>query len=732
MEFIPSLPTYADDFPTQTVWNAIRQALGDGEGIAYYKYPILSSMGGAKPDLTILTRRYQPVVIRCLNFQLADLRKLEDEEWHVSAGGEKQTIDSPLLELDDFKVGLQQRFNKERTLRRRLDPRSVLALPQVPRHAFIQKFGEVLENQKLDFTLWQTGDKIDEIFSPIEPPLTDVEWKLTKSVIQAAVPLGRNALGVVPKTANTLDSAMKILENEIALLDNEQHRAAIQIAPGPQRIRGLAGTGKTVLLAMKAANIHHHFPEKRVLFTFNTQSLYNQAKTLISRFYRVFNDVDPDWNKIHIRHAWGGKSRPGVYYDLCARQGVAPLDLKSARSEDSSEPFRACCRRSLAGAIKPAYDYVLVDEAQDFPAEFFRILYLLARAPEHAVCWAYDELQSLTNIEMPNTEDLFGKDAEGNALVSLDGEYPGPMDKDYVLHRSYRCPRKILMLAHGIGLGIHSSNGPVQMLEDAGSWRSIGYEIREGDVLEAGREIVITRPKENSPNRIEAIYKGDQELVVARVFEKRQEELEWIAGSISNDIKQEGVAAEQVVVISLDSRRAKEYMAALQLRLLDEDIASAIPGLVDSSAAFAEPGRVTLSTVHRAKGNEAPIIYILSFDSLYDYVDELTNRNRAFTSISRSKAWVRITGTGSQMKSARREINRILEDVPNFAFQFPDMDTIRRRLDTAEDSRRRREAKAVAELARGLANVDPEALKTLDPKIRKKIARLLEPEDEAE
>lgn len=246
------------------------------------------------------------------------------------------------------------------------------------------------------------------------------------------------------------------------------------------------------------------------------------------------------------------------------------------------------------------------------------------------------------------------------------------------------------------------------------------------------QQLLITRPKENSPNRIEAIYKGDQELVVARVFEKRQEELEWIATSISNDIKQEGVAAEQIVVISLDSRRAKEYMAALQLRLLDEDITSAIPGLVDSSAAFAEPGRVTLSTVHRAKGNEAPIIYILSFDSLYDYVDELTNRNRAFTSISRSKAWVRITGTGSSMKSARREINRILEDVPNFVFRFPDMDTIRRRLDTAEDSRRRREAKVVADLARGLANVDPEALKTLDPRIRKRIARLLEPEDEAE
>jgi superfamily I DNA and RNA helicase len=334
---------------------------------------------------------------------------------------------------------------------------------------------------------------------------------------------------------------------------------------------------------------------------------------------------------------------------------------------------------------------------------------------------------------MPTTQELFEKDADGHPLVSLDGEYPGPMDKDYVLHKSYRCPRKILMLAHGIGLGIHSPKGPVQMLADAHSWRSIGYEIKDGEKLETGRDVLITRPKENSPNRIESIYKGDQELVVARVFEKRQDELDWIAKSIKHDIKHEGVPPEQIVVISLDSRRAKEYMATLQLKLLDESIASAIPGLVDSSAAFAEPGRVTLSTVHRAKGNEAPIIYILSFDSLYDYVDELSNRNKAFTSISRSKAWVRITGTGSQMKSARKEINKILENVPNFAFKFPDMDTIRRRLDTAEDSRRRREAKTAAELAKSLENIDPEALKTLDLKVRRKIVeKLLEPEDEAE
>jgi type III restriction/modification enzyme restriction subunit len=439
MEFIPSLPTYADDLSTKSVWNSIRDIIGDEDGTAYYKYPILSSMGGSTPDLTILTRRYHPLVIRCMDLQLADLRTISEEHWEI-LGGPMQSVESPLLELDDFKVGLQQRFSKERMLRRRLEPRSVLAFPQITQHAFEQKFPNALDDSNLNSILWQAKDELANIFVPIEPPLTDMEWKLSKSVIQAAVPLGRHSLGIMPRTADTLGSAMKILENDIALLDNEQHRAAIQIVPGPQRIRGLAGTGKTVLLAMKAANIHHHFPDKRVLFTFNTQSLYNQAQTLISKFYRVFNDVDPDWSKLHIRHAWGGKARPGVYYDLCARQSVPPMDLSSARMEDRNDPFRACCQHALETKIRPLYDYVLVDEAQDFPVEFFRILYQLALPPDRAVCWAYDELQSLSNVEMPKTEGLFGTDAEGYPLVTLDGEYPGPMDKDYVLHKSYRCP----------------------------------------------------------------------------------------------------------------------------------------------------------------------------------------------------------------------------------------------------------------------------------------------------
>jgi superfamily I DNA and RNA helicase len=165
-------------------------------------------------------------------------------------------------------------------------------------------------------------------------------------------------------------------------------------------------------------------------------------------------------------------------------------------------------------------------------------------------------------------------------------------------------------------------------------------------------------------------------------------------------------------------------MMALQAKLFSAKIQSTIPGFIDDSSAFAEPDKVTLATVYRAKGNEAPVVYILSMESLYDFAEEIENRNRAFTAISRSKGWVRITGTGRQMRKVANEIDLVLSDLPRFRFIFPDMEKIRR-LDATETGRRRKVVRTAKEAARQLAKIDLEALQELDPKVRSELLRRL-------
>ena len=82
---------------------------------------------------------------------------------------------------------------------------------------------------------------------------------------------------------------------------------------------------KTVVLAMKAALTHLRHPKASIAFTFHTKSLYQHVRRLITRFYRQYNDQDPDWDRLHVLHAWGGRSTPGIYYNACLAAGVSPM-----------------------------------------------------------------------------------------------------------------------------------------------------------------------------------------------------------------------------------------------------------------------------------------------------------------------------------------------------------------------------------------------------------------------
>ena len=67
------------------------------------------------------------------------------------------------------------------------------------------------------------------------------------------------------KTDNSRGAKLKQLEDSIANLDNSQSRAVIETVDGVQRIRGLAGSGKTIVLALKAAYLHARHPDWNIL-----------------------------------------------------------------------------------------------------------------------------------------------------------------------------------------------------------------------------------------------------------------------------------------------------------------------------------------------------------------------------------------------------------------------------------------------------------------------------------
>ncbi|MEI7100528.1 helicase, partial [Klebsiella pneumoniae] len=93
-----------------------------------------------------------------------------------------------------------------------------------------------------------------------------------------------------------------------------QNKAVIETVDGVQRIRGLAGSGKTIVLALKAAYLHTQYPDWRIAVTFHTRSLKGQFRRLINNFCIEQSGEEPDWTKIRIINAWGapgGDARDG-------------------------------------------------------------------------------------------------------------------------------------------------------------------------------------------------------------------------------------------------------------------------------------------------------------------------------------------------------------------------------------------------------------------------------------
>ena len=272
---------------------------------------------------------------------------------------------------------------------------------------------------------------------------------------------------------------------------------------GPQRIRGLAGSGKTIVLALKAAFLHAKNPSARIVVTFQTRSLYQQFKRLLTQFCFEFSKTEPDWEKLTILHAWGSQYSPGIYSEIARALQRSVRDFASAKSQFGvGKAFYGICDELLSAAkersdIPDLFDVVLIDEAQDLPRPFFELIFLVTKRPKRIV-YAYDELQNLSDYAMVSAEDLFGRKANGHPNVRLRNE-PGKPKRDIILPVCYRNSPWSLTVAHALGFGTAREAGLIQMFDDPSLWTEIGYESVENNVLAQGQEVSLRRSNKATP-----------------------------------------------------------------------------------------------------------------------------------------------------------------------------------------------------------------------------------------
>lgn len=100
-------------------------------------------------------------------------------------------------------------------------------------------------------------------------------------------------------------------------------------------------------------------------------------------------------------------------------------------------------------------------------------------------------------------------------------------------------------------------------------------------------------------------------------------------------------------------------------------IKSILAGVDTNRDTFRVNNCVTCANVYRAKGNEAPMVYIVNSEYCADGAELSKLRNILFTSITRSRAWVRICGVGEEMQQIQREYEQCADNDYNLCFKVP-------------------------------------------------------------
>lgn len=640
---------YEKDNAAKSVQIEIEPLVNSVEGLWLYREPELRTEGNELPTFTLLSKEYGLIFVKVFEYQDCQLTKIEPKYWEINGKKER----SKFLNFQNYVHKVKSRIE---------DPLNEFEDEIIIDTFYV--FPYILNDSVFNNIKLKSNEKVicgNNCLSFNKFDLSKNDYELLTSIVQNANIINKTTNSYVDEPAKNMQEAIVLNEQKISQFDLEQMKASLTITDKSERIRGLAGSGKTVLLAMKAAKLHKRYPDKRIAFVFYTKSLYNQAISLIRKYYNLIADDEPNWDNLKVLHSWGGSTTgEGFYSYICKEIGVSPMRFSS------NTTYSDVCKDLIDNKpIREIFDYILVDEAQDFPLDFFLLVEKVLKQPKKVVI-AYDELQTTNDIKIPDFSVLFGS-TNGKANIELDENH------DYILRKSYRNTLEVLVTAFAFGFGFYSNL--TQIIQDTLTWNALGFEV-EGDYVE-GNLITVHRPKENSPNSVLTFYNNEYPIQFL-VYSNIDETVLSIVDKIVSLITEQHITPTEILVIDIKMNKTKT-LNAIQSGLYARGFNSHIPGVVTDSRDFFKQDHITLSTPRNAKGNEVPVVLIVGCEDIYEKSNmsaQRQSRNFMFISMTRSKGWVYLFATGRVKTKFEEELKNIRKNIPDINFCYPSAEKV--------------------------------------------------------
>ncbi|MBD2730239.1 ATP-binding domain-containing protein [Nostoc sp. FACHB-892] len=707
----------------QIVWDAMckafKQKAEQEECLAYWQYPLFPSKYNnflKRPDILIADKELGLIVIEVKGIRIEDLKGIQGDYWLMKPGFYSPSI-QPYKQAEKQLRAVTGHFNLIDDLWNQVLGRAMVALPYITRKQWQEKsFTQIAAKVPIIF-----GDelapkdllKIIRNSSLVIPgnKLNKTQWiKLELVISGKAVPDDES---LVSPESSLKQNCIEKLNKYLYEIDIKQEHIGKTIPPGVQRFSGIAGSGKTVLLCQKAANMHLKHPDWDIALIFFTRSLYNLIIKEVNFWLHQFSDGEVQYDptnsnsKLKILHAWGvnnvdnddqGSKQPGFYSLVKETHNIGTvLDGPHPTFPKLSPPEKLAylCKQILLNhKIQPMFDAILIDEGMDLVVDSDEIkfegkqpIFWLAwqtlrpvtpeKQEQRRLIWTYDMAQSLDALKVPTAKELFGQELGASMLK---GQYPGGIKKSEVMSRCHRTPGPILTMAHGIGMGLLRKEGMLTGLTTKKEWQDIGYEVT-GDFRKIGQVLVVSRSSENSCNPIPSLW-TESPLIKFETYKNREEELKVLANQIRANLEYDLLKPSHdiLIVVLGDNRDAQSLEQKVAKALISNKIDIFIPSALEPNILnpifpntnannFWYEGAVTVSRIHRAKGNEANMVYIVGLDNIASNESDIKLRNQLFVALTRSRAWVNLSGVDGN-HPFYEELRKVMESGNSFQFEY--------------------------------------------------------------
>lgn len=680
------------------VWDSIKNAFSGREVLGYSRYPLFAKVGQRlkEPDILLIDKKEGLIIVEVKGFYIEDIDRLEMNNWTMKNCYERTV--NPVSQVEDYLYKVKGSFDENRELRGKCKGKIFVALPNINKSDFSEKFSNKYDENiflfKGDLTEKALIKKLEESSELIQGfEFNDKTFAIAASILGHEQNYVESIEFQLEK--GTKGKIYSEVKTKLHNVDIQQEKIGKSIAPGPQRIRGIAGSGKTLLICQKAANMYLKNPSWKIAITFFTQSLYDTIIGTLDMYLKTFSKGEINYQKakgnIDVLHAWGSREINGLYRELTNRNRSKFLNannvnnLTGHRFTNPEVSINIISKKLLEenlGNLEEVYDAIFIDEGQDLVGDdiykynnkqaFYYMAYKSIKPNkngERRLIWAYDELQSLNDTKIPSSKELFG---DSNLVRGI---YKGGIKKSEIMKKCYRTPHQILTAAHSIGMGFYREDGMLTGYTTKKDWENIGYNVIQGDFKKDGNKIILERPIENSPNPINVVYKGD-----TLSFQKYNNEtlmLKDLVRDIKNDIKNQGLnPSRDILVINLKKRLTE--MVCSELRGTGINFYIPACGSINKvreldwrdkrPELFWLDRAVTVSNIERAKGNEAAMVYIVGIEEIAVNENSIKERNKLFTAMTRGKCFVKLMGVGSY--SLYREIEKSIESNGRFEFTY--------------------------------------------------------------